>query len=89
MQTIDLIQEIQRQPLTKRFYVVEKTIKSIKKEEMQHKMELANSGLTKTSSADCFQIRSLSQEWVIKKLGNIDSATLNEFKEVISKVLDL
>lgn len=41
MQTIDLILEIQRLPLTKRFYVVEETIKSIKREEMQHQMELA------------------------------------------------
>jgi hypothetical protein len=41
MQTIDLIQEIQRLPLTKRFYVVEETIKSIKKEELQYQMELA------------------------------------------------
>jgi hypothetical protein len=41
MQTIDLIQEIQRLPLTKRFYVVEETIKSIKKEELQHQIELA------------------------------------------------
>ncbi|MBU3660020.1 MAG: type II toxin-antitoxin system PemK/MazF family toxin [Flavobacteriales bacterium] len=38
-------------------------------------------GLSKTSSADCFQIRSLSQERLIKKLGNIDSATLSEIKE--------
>ncbi|MFA5419493.1 MAG: hypothetical protein WC341_13660 [Bacteroidales bacterium] len=41
MQTKDLIQEIQRLPLIKRFYVVEETIKSIKKEEMQYQMELA------------------------------------------------
>ena len=41
MQTIELIQEIQRLPLTKRFYVVEETIKSIKKEEMSHQMEWA------------------------------------------------
>ncbi len=41
MQTIDIIHEIQRLPLTKRFYVVEETIKSIKKEEMNHRMELA------------------------------------------------
>ncbi len=41
MQTIDIIHEIQRLPLTKRFYVVEETIKSIKKEEMNHQMELA------------------------------------------------
>ena len=41
MQTIDLIQEILRLPLTQRFYVVEETIKSIKKEEMGNRMEFA------------------------------------------------
>lgn len=46
-------------------------------------------GLTKTSSADCFQIRSLSQERLIKKLGFIDVTTLKEIKEAVIKVLDL
>jgi len=41
MQTVDIMQEINRLPITKRFFVVEETIKSIKKEEMQHQMELA------------------------------------------------
>ena len=41
MQTIDLIEEIQRLPLSQKFYVVEETLKSIKKEEMQHLMEFA------------------------------------------------
>ncbi|HOY14282.1 MAG TPA: hypothetical protein PLY70_14130 [Saprospiraceae bacterium] len=41
MQTKDLLQEIQRLPLTKRIYVVEETIKSIKKEEMSNQMEMA------------------------------------------------
>lgn len=41
MQTIDLIKEILRLPLTQRFYVVEETIKSIKKEEMGNQMEFA------------------------------------------------
>lgn len=45
MQTIDLIHEIQRLPLAKRFYVVEETLKSIKKEEMNHQMELAAAAL--------------------------------------------
>ena len=178
MQTIDLIQEIQRLPLTQRFYVVEETIKSIKKEEMGHQMELAanelyddyvnnkeltaftsldfedfyetkwnldywpwpykgcwhtdkrpaiivnddrlgklplkiivpitdwknrydiapwmvktepnaTNGLTKTSAADCFQIRSLSQERLIKKLGYIDETTLSEIKEAVRNVLNL
>jgi len=46
-------------------------------------------GLSKTSAADCFQIRSLSQERIVRKLGHIDDATLNEIKEAIGKVLDL
>lgn len=41
MQTIDIMQEIQRLPLIKKFYVVEETIKSIKKEELNHQMEFA------------------------------------------------
>ena len=41
METKDLLQEIQRLPLTKRIYVVEETIKSIKKEEMSYQMEMA------------------------------------------------
>jgi len=44
-------------------------------------------GLTKTSSADCFQIRSLAQERLIKKLGTIDSASIFEIKEAITKVI--
>lgn len=46
-------------------------------------------GLSKTSSVDCFQIRSLSQERFVKKIGNIDNETLLEIKEAIKKVLDL
>ena len=41
MQAIDIIREIQLLPLTKKFYVVEETIKAIKKEEMKHQLEMA------------------------------------------------
>ena len=41
MQTRDIILEIQRLSLAQRFFVVEEIIKSIKKEKMQHQMELA------------------------------------------------
>ncbi|MEO6190693.1 MAG: type II toxin-antitoxin system PemK/MazF family toxin [Saprospiraceae bacterium] len=47
------------------------------------------SGLTKISTADCFQIRSLSQERLMKKLGYIENTTLFEIKEAVKKVLDL
>jgi hypothetical protein len=41
MQTKELIKEIQQLPLDQKFFVVEETIKSIKKEEMSNQMELA------------------------------------------------
>ncbi len=41
MQTEQLLTEIKRLPLSERFYVVEETIKSIKKEEIQQQMEQA------------------------------------------------
>lgn len=49
----------------------------------------SNNGLSKTSSADCFQIRSLSQERLIKKIGHVEDDTLDEIKEGIRKVLGL
>lgn len=49
----------------------------------------SSNGLSKISSADCFQIRSLSKERLIKKLGSTDNATLFEIKEALKKVLDL
>ncbi len=48
-----------------------------------------SNGLSKNSAADCFQIRSLSQERLTKKLGYIDTFTLNEIKDAVIKVLDL
>ncbi len=45
-------------------------------------------GLSKMSSADCFQIRSVSQERLIKKIGSIDTLTLYEIKEAIKKVVE-
>lgn len=41
MQTVDIMHEIERLPLTKKFYVVEETLKSIKKEELNHQLEFA------------------------------------------------
>lgn len=49
----------------------------------------SDNGLNKISSADCFQIRSVSQERLIKKLGQLKSETHNEIKEAIKKVLTL
>lgn len=49
----------------------------------------AENGLSKISSADCFQIRSVSQERLIKKFGYLNSETYNEIKQAIKKVLTL
>lgn len=44
-------------------------------------------GLSKISAVDCFQIRSLSKDRLIKKIGAIDNATLEEIKTGISKII--
>ena len=41
MQTLDLLKEINRLPLNKKFYIVEETLKSIKKEALDVRMESA------------------------------------------------
>ncbi len=46
-------------------------------------------GLSKDSAADCFQIRSLSQERLIKKIGSIDNDLLDDIKTGLKKVLSL
>jgi mRNA interferase MazF len=46
-------------------------------------------GLTKDSSADCFQVRSVSQERFVKKLGNISVVIMDEIKTGLSKVLSI
>jgi len=45
--------------------------------------------LSKESAADCFQIRSLSEERFIKKLGRISAKNLEEIKDALSKVLTI
>ena len=48
-----------------------------------------DNGLSKDSTADCFQVRSLSQERLVKKLGTIDTITLEKIKEALKKVFSL
>jgi mRNA interferase MazF len=49
----------------------------------------SKNGLTKESSADCFQVRSVSQERFVKKLGNISAVIMDEIKTGLSKVLSI
>ena len=46
-------------------------------------------GLSKTSSIDCFQIRSVAEDRFLKKIGTIDDTLLNEIKKALIKVLSL
>lgn len=45
MEVKSIVQEINRLPLNKKFYVVEETIKSIKREETNHQLEFAADAL--------------------------------------------
>lgn len=46
-------------------------------------------GLTKASSADCFQVRSLSQERFIKRIGIVSAFDMVEIRNGLSKVLSI
>lgn len=45
--------------------------------------------LTKTSSADCFQVRSLSEKRFVRKIGEIGILTQDEIREGLAKVLSI
>ncbi len=46
-------------------------------------------GLTKKSSADCFQVRSVSQERITKKIGTMSETLMDEIRIGLSKVLSI
>ena len=47
----------------------------------------AHNGLSKTSSADCFQIRSVSERRFVRKLGELPERTLEQLVERVTLVL--
>lgn len=49
----------------------------------------SDNGLAKDSSADCFQVRSVSKERFVKRLGNISLMNLEEIKFGLSKILSI
>jgi len=54
------------------------------------KIEANNdNGLSKPSSIDCFQIRSVAQDRFLKKNGSIDDKILNDIKKALIIVLSL
>ena len=49
----------------------------------------ATNGLSKTSSIDCFQVRSVSEKRFVKKLGKLSSVQRDHVKEALAKVLTI
>jgi mRNA interferase MazF len=49
----------------------------------------SNNNLSKVSSVDCFQIRSVSEERFVKKIGEVGSGISDSVKEALSKVLSI
>ncbi len=48
-----------------------------------------SNGLTKSSIADCFQVKSISNDRFIAKLGELSEEDMDEIKVCLAKVLDL
>ena len=46
-------------------------------------------GLSKDSSADCFQVRSISKDRFIKKLGTLNEFEMDEIRLGLSKILSI
>lgn len=49
----------------------------------------SKNGLTKNSSADCFQVRSVSQDRFTKRLGKLSDSIMDEIRIALSKVLSI
>ncbi|MCO6489736.1 MAG: type II toxin-antitoxin system PemK/MazF family toxin [Phaeodactylibacter sp.] len=45
--------------------------------------------LTKVSAADCFQVRSLSQTRMVRKIGELPGAEMQEIEKALAKVLKI
>jgi mRNA interferase MazF len=49
----------------------------------------SENGLAKISSFDCFQVRSVSQERFVKKIGEVGVDEMNSVKSALTKVLSI
>ncbi|MDI9363584.1 MAG: hypothetical protein QM541_17265 [Flavobacterium sp.] len=65
MEVKTIVQEIKRLPLTKRFWVMEQTLKSIKNEELSHQVDTDFDGeKDKSFSALSVSEKSLAKDWL-------------------------
>jgi mRNA interferase MazF len=51
--------------------------------------ELILAGLTKPSAVDCYQIRTVSLDRVVKKLGSVEASCLSAVRSRLAVVLDI
>jgi mRNA interferase MazF len=49
----------------------------------------SSNGLSKVSAADCFQVRSVSKDRFIRKIGQVPDIILDDIKRGLSKVLSI
>lgn len=49
----------------------------------------ARHGLTKKSAVDCYQIRALSHDRFVERLGELSSAEIEEVKRALALILDI
>jgi mRNA interferase MazF len=49
----------------------------------------SENGLSKVSAADCFQVRSVSQQRFVRQLGTLSETIMEEIAESLIIVLDL
>ncbi len=49
----------------------------------------AENGLTKTSAADAFQVRSVSRERFVRQIGKLSNATMREITRALALVLSI
>jgi mRNA interferase MazF len=49
----------------------------------------AQNNLTKTSSADCFQIRSVSKMRFVRKIGEVSDEVMSDIEEGLAKILKI
>ena len=65
MEVKTIVQEIQRLPITKRFWVIEQTLKSIKKEELSHQAQMdAEGDVDLNFLANVVSEKSLAKDWL-------------------------
>jgi mRNA interferase MazF len=48
-----------------------------------------SNGLSKDSAADCFQVRSVSEERFVRKLGKLTARESEEIKVALARVLSI